>query len=234
MYNDLRGVDKPHFYARNDALINRQVPSSHGLTARKDEDNRERQRASDDDDQELNSWYAIDFGGSGLKSMAPSVFRYNFLKRIYFNHNRLNYLTPQIGTMRGLTVLDLSMNQLEMLPPEIGMLTNLKKLLLFDNHLVELPYEMGSLYQLEILGVEGNPLRDEFKDIIVEHGTAELIRYLREQAPSKSAERHLLCDFGNGTSVTNKQSQFLIRLKRTESGTSWVIRTLRTMTSSRC
>lgn len=117
--------------------------------------------------------------------MAPALFKhYPKLRKIYLNWNKLNTIPPQIGQMRFLTVLDLSMNNLDYLPQEIGMLTNLKRLLLFDNRLEDLPFEMGSLFQLEMLGLEGNPMRQDYKDRLVEHGTQELIRFLREQAPS--------------------------------------------------
>ncbi|KAI7058925.1 hypothetical protein KC352_g43977, partial [Hortaea werneckii] len=87
--------------------------------------------------------------------------------------------------MRSLTVLDLSFNDLHELPPEIGMLTNLKRLLLYENHLEDLPFEIGSLYQLEMLGIEGNPMRHcDYKERLMETGTKELVRFLREHAPS--------------------------------------------------
>lgn len=133
-------------------------------------------------------WDAMDLGGHGLKSMGQSLFRhYSHLRKIYFNHNRLSVLTPHISIMRNLTNLDLSFNQLTELPPEIGMLTNLKKLLLFENGLDRVPYEIGFLYQLEMLGLEGNPMRDgrDQMERLVEHGTHELVRYLREEAPRK-------------------------------------------------
>jgi hypothetical protein len=87
--------------------------------------------------------------------------------------------------MHQLTHLDLSFNQLTDLPPEIGMLTNLKKLLLYENRLDEIPFEIGYLYQLEMLGLEGNPMRrgSECMDRLVENGTQDLVRYLREEAP---------------------------------------------------
>jgi CCR4-NOT transcription complex subunit 6 len=62
------------------------------------------------------------------------------------------------------------------------MLVNMKQLLLFDNHLENLPYELGSMYQLEMLGIEGNPIPEDLKSIIVESGTTELIKYFRENA----------------------------------------------------
>jgi len=132
----------------------------------------------------MGSWDAMDLCGQGLKGMAPALFKhYPKLHKIYLNWNKLRDIPPQIGQMRFLTILDLSMNELQVLPPEIGMLTNLKKLSLYDNHLDDLPYELGSLHQLEMLGIEGNPMRPDYKDRLVEHGTQELVRYLREQAP---------------------------------------------------
>ncbi|KAF2717397.1 hypothetical protein K431DRAFT_233261 [Polychaeton citri CBS 116435] len=173
--------DKPHFYARNVPHVSRMANATPGVENRLDgEDGVERRRPGDEPEEE-NTWQAIDFGGQGLKCMAQSLFQYNFLRKIYFNHNKLGWLPPQIGEMRNLTILDLSFNNLEFLPEEIGMLTNLKRLSLYNNNLQDLPLELGSLYQLEMLGIEGNPLRHDYKERIVEHGTQELIRFLREQ-----------------------------------------------------
>lgn len=145
-------------------------------------------RTGVEEDPENKLWDAMDLGGHGLKSMGATLFRhYPHLRKIYFNHNRLTTLQPHISLMRYLTILDLSFNQLSELPPEIGMLTNLKKLLLFDNRLEDLPYEIGYLYQLEMLGLEGNPMRraPDYMERLVEQGTQELVRYLREEAPRK-------------------------------------------------
>jgi CCR4-NOT transcription complex subunit 6 len=175
-------AEKPHFYARTTPHVSRTPAAGSNLPAERDGEQRiERRRAADEPEEE-NVWQAIDFGGQGLKCMAGSLFKYNFLKKIYFNHNKLSWLPAQIGEMRNLTVLDLSFNELYSLPPEIGMLTNLKRLLLFENKLGDLPYELGSLYQLDFLGIEGNPMRGDYMDRLAEHGTGELIRYLREQA----------------------------------------------------
>jgi CCR4-NOT transcription complex subunit 6 len=66
-------------------------------------------------------------------------------------------------------------------------LVNLKQLLVFDNALETLPDELGSLYQLEMLGIEGNPIPDDLKHIIMEQGTTELIKHFRETAPGPEA-----------------------------------------------
>ncbi|CAO3644494.1 unnamed protein product [Mucor hiemalis] len=70
-----------------------------------------------------------------------------------------------------------------MLPPELGLLTNLRELLLFDNNIVSLPTEFGNLYQLETLGLEGNPIHADLKNILIKEGTQALIISLRENAP---------------------------------------------------
>jgi CCR4-NOT transcription complex subunit 6 len=130
------------------------------------------------------TWMELDMGGQTLRVMAPSLFDYTFLTKLYFNNNKLSYLPAEIGKLRNIKTLDLSLNELRELPPQIGMLVNLKELLLFDNHLETLPFEVGNLYQCAMLGVEGNPLNDEIKSIVMEHGSIELIKYLRENAPS--------------------------------------------------
>lgn len=188
-YQKLRLAEhKPHFYARTNTSVSRQVNNSQSANNHQNqgEENGDRRRIADPE-EDMGSWNSMDLCGQGLRGMAPALFRhYPKLRKIYLNWNKLVTIPPQIGQMRYLTVLDLSMNQLDYLPPEIGMLTNLKRLLLFDNRLEDLPFEMGSLFQLEMLGLEGNPMRQDYKERLVEHGTQELIRYLREQAPSKS------------------------------------------------
>lgn len=65
----------------------------------------------------------------------------------------------------------------------MGMLTNLKELYLFDNHIVHLPHEFGTLHQLQTIGVEGNPLEEMLKSIVMKDGTHALIAYLRDSCP---------------------------------------------------
>ncbi|KAF3902254.1 Nocturnin [Arthrobotrys entomopaga] len=127
-------------------------------------------------------WFALDFGGQGLRTLSESLFNYTFLDKLYINHNNLKTLPASIGKLKLLTYLDASSNQLTEIPAEIGMLTNLKTLLLFDNGIHTLPGEMGTLFQLEILGIEGNPLRDNLKQKIIADGTSALINYLLESS----------------------------------------------------
>lgn len=130
-------------------------------------------------------WNALDFTAQGLRAMAAPLFGYTFLEKLYLNHNKLKTVPAQIGRLRKLTHLDLSGNELTEIPPEIGMLTSLKKLLLFDNHIRTLPYEMGYLYRLETLGIEGNPMNEGLKSMIVKDGEKALIKHLKEDMPRK-------------------------------------------------
>jgi hypothetical protein len=128
-------------------------------------------------------WNNIDFSGQGLRNLSPRLFRYTFLVELYISSNKLAFLSPAIGQLRQLQLLNVSHNQLTEVPPEIGMCTYLKQLLLFDNHIRTLPHEIGSLHQLEILGIEGNPLNSDMKQEIMQRGTKSLVTLLREQVP---------------------------------------------------
>jgi len=112
---------------------------------------------------------------------------------LYFNRNKLSWLTPQIGQLKCLTYLDLSQNHLDSLPAEIGMLTNLKTLLLVDNNLESLPFELGYLYKLKTLGIDGNPLNEDIRNIIAEEGITGLVSYMKENAESKYYVCLVLC-----------------------------------------
>lgn len=176
---------KTHYYARNASSNSRLTGRTSNNAANKDGEDGERKRIIDEDDF-MGPFNGLDFSGHGLKVLSPLVLKiYPKLKSLWLPWNKLTMIPPQIGTLRFLTTLDLSWNHLSFLPPEIGMLTNLRKLLLFDNQLDDLPHELGTLYQLEMLGIEGNPMRPDYKEKLVESGTQELIRYIREQAPSK-------------------------------------------------
>lgn len=129
------------------------------------------------------SWTTIDMGGMNLKNISPELFRYSFLTTLYIPHNALTSLPPLLSKLKHLTLLDASSNKLTSLPTEIGLITSLKDLLLFDNHLSSLPPELGTLFNLETLGIEGNPLPDQLRELIQKDGTSALINYLRDSCP---------------------------------------------------
>ncbi|KAK5660177.1 hypothetical protein OQA88_13647 [Cercophora sp. LCS_1] len=178
---------QPHYYARVKAADNRGIGGAAltpgGSAPTTDGEDDRRRPYNLDRDNKRQDWHNIDMSGQGLRVLAPTLFRYDFLKELYIASNKLTYLPSDIGKLRHLTFLEASNNLLTELPPEIGMCTNLKHLYLFDNQIPTLPYELGSLYKLEMLGIEGNPLNQKLKDEIVERGTKSLVNTLREQAP---------------------------------------------------
>ncbi|KAL7272622.1 Glucose-repressible alcohol dehydrogenase transcriptional effector [Rhizina undulata] len=194
-----RNSSSPHHHARTAALLNKnssiQAVVSGGVNPnsyhpingqhRKDGPTAEQleSRKNESGDIERQDWKALDLGGQGLRALSNALFQYTFLDKLYINHNKLTKLPSAIGRLKLLQYLDASGNQLTELPPELGMLTNLKQLLIFDNQLTVLPYELGSLYQLETLGIEGNPLQDSTKQIMIKEGTRAVIVNLRETMP---------------------------------------------------
>jgi CCR4-NOT transcription complex subunit 6 len=211
-----REMTIPHAHARNHPTVNRSVVAgaTPGVTKEPGKEERNRPMADrNQTEQQKEVWTSLDLGGQRLKSLSRPLFSYTFLTKLYLNFNHITYLPPVVGQLRNLTHLDLSHNELRELPAEIGMLVYLKEFLLFDNHIETLPFEMGSLYQLEILGIEGNPLTEDLKSVIVDHGTTDLIRYLREHAPSMYPPLHpglfLLTLFSSATSTCRTTMDFL-------------------------
>ena len=51
--------------------------------------------------------------------------------------------------------------------------------MLNNNYLRALPYELGRLFNLDVLGLKGNPLSNEYLSIYSEHnGVSRLISYM--------------------------------------------------------
>ncbi len=170
----------PHYYARTKAGENRGLGSPS-----QDGESEDRRRPSDiASGIKRQDWRNMDMSGLGLRVLAAPLFSsYAFLNELYLASNRLSQLPAAIGQLRQLRHLDISSNHLTDLPPELGMCVYLRNLLVFDNNIRSLPGELGSLYQLEMLGIEGNPLEASMKQEIVERGTKSLIHHLLEEAP---------------------------------------------------
>jgi CCR4-NOT transcription complex subunit 6 len=165
----------------------RNIIVSNSSMANAESEREERQRPSADtvSKSKDQDWTKLDVGGQTLRSIAKGLMGYTFLTELYLNNNRIRVIPREIKNLRNLRILDLSLNQLRSLPSEIGMLVNLKELLLVDNQLESLPYEVGQLFQCNMLALEGNPLQDDFKAVLMENGSEELIKMLREEAPRK-------------------------------------------------
>ncbi|KAJ2159076.1 Glucose-repressible alcohol dehydrogenase transcriptional effector [Coemansia sp. RSA 552] len=132
-------------------------------------------------------WTELDLGGMSLRAVAPPLFRYTFMTKLYINHNQLTHIPPAIAQLRCLEELDASGNLLSAVPPELGLCCRLRELLLFDNQITDLPSELGTLFQLESLGLEGNPLQDDLKGLLQKDGARALIEYLRDNGPASAA-----------------------------------------------
>ncbi|ANB13720.1 CCR4-NOT core exoribonuclease subunit CCR4 [Sugiyamaella lignohabitans] len=168
--------------AGGNAVVGRPAGGMLNPHQRKEQLEEERQRRINED---INKqfWTAIDLSGQGLTNMTPKLFNYNFLQKLYLNHNKLTSLPASVTKLGQLKVLDLSDNLLTDLPAEIGLMYTLRYLFLFDNKLQELPYALGTLFQLEVLGLDGNPLSDHTREIMAKEGTRGVIIDLRERAP---------------------------------------------------
>ena len=129
------------------------------------------------------AWTSIDMGGMHLRNLSIELFRYSFLTTLYVPHNSLTSLPAALSTLAHLILLDASGNKLTSVPGDLGMLTNLRELLLFDNQITNLPAELGTLHQLDVLGIEGNPLPDTMRSLMEKEGTSGLIAYLRDSCP---------------------------------------------------
>lgn len=204
-----RNSSSPHHHARTAAAMARNAPVASTVTItdpnnpnktlngllgknnnnnkQQDEDNRAgakpASRAAAAAGTSSQSWTTLDMGGMGLKNLSRALYSYTFLTMLYINHNNLTYLDPAISRLTNLKTLDVSGNKLTSIPPELGLLINLRELLMFDNKLVTLPSELGTLYQLETLGLEGNPIQPEIKNLLLKEGTAAVILSLKENAP---------------------------------------------------
>lgn len=189
---------QPHWYARTKAHDNRSVASHYAVQSllathesRQDggEDDvpEERTRRSNFADLSVlrrQEWTSLDMSGQGLRVLT-GVFRYRFITELYIASNKITELPADIGMLRSMVIFDASNNQLRSLPGSLGMCSFLKTVLLFDNQIQTLPVEFGYLFQLQMLGIEGNPIEDNIKTEIMERGTASLINQLRENAPGR-------------------------------------------------
>lgn len=194
-----QGAQHPHRHCKgSDAvrLLSRASLESQ-IESKLEDSKEERNRASVTDVTRRQDWDALDFSGQGLKAISRPVFsQFTFLRKLYLDHNQLHRLDPAIGCLRLLTHLDVSGNNLAEVPPEIGMLVNLRCFLIFDNQITALPTEIGHLFRLEVLGIEGNPLAQDVKSHIVEHGTQSFIEFVREKLLGVSPhlfERYVKC-----------------------------------------
>lgn len=75
----------------------------------------------------------------------------------------LKTLSPKIGKLEDLQILNLNYNSLTSLPIEIGNLSKLRILSLINNSLTSLPIEIGNLKKLKMLCLMGNNFSESEK-----------------------------------------------------------------------
>ncbi len=181
------------YYARKKALENKGLTPAQPPTEATDEEGEENKdlgRMLDSRMAARQDWCNLDMSGQSLRNLSPAVFNYNFLKELYIASNKLSELPSAIGELRHLQHLDASHNQIVELPKQLAMCVELTKLLVFNNNIRTLPGELGALYKLEMLGIEGNPLDTDLKQLLMEEGTEALITHLRETRPGKRFLSH--------------------------------------------
>ena len=184
LYADLRqsaATSHRHTKKPGAVLASRAAANSLSADSQKDAESLDRNRAMTMADDQRQDWDGLDLSGQGLRALSVNLFNnYTFLTKLFIDNNKLAILPAGISQLRNLETLQASNNQLRELPASIGMLVRLKQLLVFDNLIRTLPCEIGHLFRLEMLGVEGNPLDEDIKDILVQQGTHALIVHIRD------------------------------------------------------
>ncbi|KAL9983586.1 hypothetical protein ACROYT_G005781 [Oculina patagonica] len=123
----------------------------------------------------------IDLSKKRLTQVPPEVLNLQQLEFLYLEGNAISSLPEELfDCLPNLRWLDLRNNRITEIPPIIGKHRNLRNLLLEGNTIESLPLELGLLKSLSGLNLSNNPL--EFPpSVIVEKGTQEVLKFLREQ-----------------------------------------------------
>jgi Leucine-rich repeat (LRR) protein len=83
-------------------------------------------------------------------------------------HNRLADIPEDLGTLSSLVKLNLADNELILGTAWwLARLTSLQALSLENNRMIAIPVTVGVLARLEVLTVEGNPLRDPPRAVLL-------------------------------------------------------------------
>ncbi|XP_078310267.1 uncharacterized protein LOC111134419 isoform X4 [Crassostrea virginica] len=128
------------------------------------------------------------------------------LEYLYLEGNELTSLPDDFfDCLPRLTWLDLRRNKLLRLPSVYtGRHNHLRTLLLEGNKLRSLPLELGLIKSLNGLNISNNPIEFPPKDIM-EKGTSEILKFLREMLQAKSSGQLLNGSPGNGSSSSSDE-----------------------------
>ncbi|XP_039528734.1 leucine-rich repeat-containing protein 18 [Pimephales promelas] len=102
----------------------------------------------------------LDLHSNQIEQLPESIGLLGSLVYLNLCNNNLDSagLSPQVGHLRNLQVLNLGMNRLKALPPTLAALTNLTELGLFDNLLTQVPDCIQVLPNLTKLNTKRNPV----------------------------------------------------------------------------
>lgn len=99
----------------------------------------------------------MNFWKQGLVEVPEAVWAGTEMESLILADNQLTSVSPRIGGLRRLRMLDLGHNQLQQIPEETGDLEGLTDFLyLHDNRLCSLPAKLGNLRRLRYLNIGEN------------------------------------------------------------------------------
>ncbi|KAI6217985.1 hypothetical protein M3Y99_01740100 [Aphelenchoides fujianensis] len=145
--------------------------------------NRELQRCKEEQGTRL------DLNSSEITAVPPAIKDLTQVTELFLNletlwlrYNKLTHISPDIGRLKKLKMVDLRENKITELPKEIGDLSALSILLVSGNHLKSLPEEIGHLSNLVLLDefiVESNRLNSLPDGILVSLNNLKTINLSR-------------------------------------------------------
>ncbi|XP_062609001.1 leucine-rich repeat-containing protein 27-like isoform X4 [Saccostrea cucullata] len=146
----------------------------------------------------------LELCNKGLLQIPRELLELNNLEYLYLEGNELTGLPDDFfDCLPRLTWLDLRKNKLLRLPSVYtGRHNHLRTLLLEGNKLRSLPLELGLIKSLNGLNISNNPIEFPPKDIM-EKGTAEILKFLREMLQAKSSGQLLNGSPGNESSSSS-------------------------------
>ncbi|KAI1714348.1 leucine rich repeat domain-containing protein [Ditylenchus destructor] len=102
----------------------------------------------------------LDLRHNKLNEQIPQViFQMESIETLWLRYNKISKVSPDIGKLKRLKMIDLRENKITELPKEIGQIQSLSILLMSSNHLKNLPTEIGDCIQLTQLDLQHNELQ---------------------------------------------------------------------------
>jgi len=98
----------------------------------------------------------IDFSKMKLTAIPEEVFACKNLVYLNLNNNKIDSISPRIGDLKQLRVLQIAHNKLKHLPSEIGACSSMRSLILNQNRIEDIVPEIGQLSHLAVLDLWGN------------------------------------------------------------------------------